>query len=204
MRTVEVYADIWCPFTHVGLKRLVARREEFGVPLEIRAKAWPLELVNGAPLESGLVAEEIEELRVEVATGLFVHFDEQNFPDTTLPALALAESAYEVSPTLGETMSLALRDALFEQGRDVSDPGVLADIATALNVPPAGASHSAAVRELWEEGKTRGVIGSPHFFTPMGGFFCPALDIERVDGHLRISVDPPAFEAFVESCFEAG
>ena len=31
MNVVEVYADIWCPFTHVGLQRLVARREEAGV-----------------------------------------------------------------------------------------------------------------------------------------------------------------------------
>jgi predicted DsbA family dithiol-disulfide isomerase len=191
MTTVEVYADIWCPFTHVGLKRLVARREEIGVALDIRAKAWPLELVNGAPLGSDVVAEEIDELRAEVATGLFVHFDEDNFPDTTLPALALAEAAYEMDPTLGEAVSLAHRDALFEQGRDVSDPEVLAEIASAHGVPPAQDSHSEAVRELWEEGKTRGVIGSPHFFTPSGGFFCPALDIERVDGRLRI-------------CFETG
>lgn len=202
MRAVEVYADIWCPFTHVGLRRLVARREELGLPLVIRAKAWPLELVNGSPLDAEFVAEEVDELKVAVASDLFANFEEGSFPTTTLPALALAESAYEVGPERGELMSLALRTALFEEGRDVSDPEVLDDIAAAVGVPPADDSHAAAVRALWEEGKRREVIGSPHFFTSAGGFFCPALDIRRVDGHLRISMDPPAFEAFVASCFE--
>lgn len=202
MSTVEVYADIWCPFTHVGLKRLVARREEAGIALQIRARAWPLELVNGAPLDAEFVGEEVEELKSEVAADLFVGFDEESFPTTTLPALALAESAYEVGQAKGEAMSLSLRDALFERGRDISDPAVLAELAAALDVPPAAAAHEEAVRASWEEGKAREVIGSPHFFTNTGGFFCPALEIKRVDGHLRISMDPPAFEAFVASCFE--
>ena len=71
---------------------------------------------------------------------------------------------------------------------------------TARTMP--AAAHEEAVRASWEEGKAREVIGSPHFFTNTGGFFCPALEIKRVDGHLRISMDPPAFEAFVASCFE--
>ena len=37
----------------------------------------------------------------------------------------------------------------------------------------------------WEEGRCRGVVGSPYFFLGREGFFCPSLDIERVDGHLR-------------------
>ena len=48
----------------------------------------------------------------------------------------------------------------------------------------------------------RGVIGSPHFFTPDGGFFCPALDIGHdPDGHLAITADEAGFEAFLASCF---
>lgn len=202
MSTVEVFADIWCPFTHVGLRRLLARREEVGIAIRIRVRAWPLELVNGTPLDSHFVAEEVTELRSEVAPDLFAGFDEDGFPTTTLPALALVESAYEAGQAKGEAMSLTLRDALFEKGRNISDPAVLEEIARALDVPAAGAAHERLVRESWDEGRTRAVIGSPHFFTDGGGFFCPALDIERVDGQLRISLDPPAFEAFVASCFE--
>ena len=55
----------------------------------------------------------------------------------------------------------------------------------------------------WAEGKARGVMGSPHFFTPGGDFFCPALDVRRVDGHLRITADPEGFDRFLESCLGA-
>jgi predicted DsbA family dithiol-disulfide isomerase len=40
MRTVEVFADILCPFTHVGLHTLIDRRAERGLDephLRIRA-----------------------------------------------------------------------------------------------------------------------------------------------------------------------
>jgi hypothetical protein len=79
---------------------------------------------------------------------------------------------------------------------------VLAEIAAAHGVPAATAADRVAVESSWEEGKRRGVIGSPHFFTADGGFFCPTLDISRVDdGHLRIHADIDAFDAFVASCF---
>ena len=52
MDALEVFADVCCPFTHVGLRRIVRRRAELGrddVVLVVRA--WPLELVNGVPLD---------------------------------------------------------------------------------------------------------------------------------------------------------
>jgi len=198
---VEVYADIWCPFTHLGLRRLVARREEEERSLPIRVRAWPLELVNGEPLDAAFVAEEITELRAQVAPDVFEGFREDRFPSTTLPALALVESAYKVSPVVGESMSLMLRDLLFEHGGDVSDPAVLAAAASDLGVPLAGPAEAVAVQDSWDAGRERGVVGSPHFFTASAGYFCPALDIEKVDGRFRIRLDEPAFEEFVASCF---
>ncbi len=51
------------------------------------------------------------------------------------------------------------------------------------------------------KGARRGVVGSPHFFTPGGDFFCPSLDVSRdAHGHLRISADPDGFDAFVTTC----
>ena len=52
VNVIEVYADVWCPFAYVGLLCVVERRaqlEREDVFLNIRA--WPLELVNGAPLD---------------------------------------------------------------------------------------------------------------------------------------------------------
>ncbi len=53
-------------------------------------------------------------------------------------------------------VSLALRDALFEEGRDVSDPSVLAAIARTHGITGADAGDEATVLADWHEGVTRG------------------------------------------------
>jgi len=203
MAEVEVFADVWCPFTHVGLRRFVDHRSERGVDLGLRVRSWPLELVNGQPLDVDFVAEEISEIRALVAPDLFVGFDTHTFPTTTLPALELTAQAYQGSAAVGEAVALELRDRLFERGEDIGSPDVLAEIAASHRLDPAAARSVDIVESDWAEGKARGVTGSPHFFTPGGDFFCPALDVRRVDGHLRITADPEGFDRFLESCLGA-
>jgi predicted DsbA family dithiol-disulfide isomerase len=193
---IEVFADVGCPFTHVGLRRLVERRDELGRGDVVRVKAWPLELVNGEPLDAALVAEEVAELRAQVAPDLFKGFDPTRFPATSLPAFAVAAAAYRESPRLGERVSLALRHALFEEGRDIAEPSVLAEIASAHGLAP-GTADEAAVLDDWREGQRRGVLGSPHFFAHGIDVFCPSLEITRVGGHLQITGDPNALEDFL-------
>ncbi len=201
MTVVDVYADIWCPFTHVGLARLVQRRDADQKDVQFRVHAWPLELVNNGPMDAAFIAEEVDDLVQQATPDLFRGFSVDAFPTTTIPALALAESAYRIGMTEGEAMSVALRSALFEEGRDISDPTVLAELAASVGVPPATGDDEALVAASWETGKERGVVGSPHFFTQSDGFFCPALDIKRVEGHLQIKPDLEAFEAFVQNAF---
>lgn len=201
---VEVFADVWCPFTHVGLRRFVELRETMVEPLVLIVRSWPLERVNDAPMDPGFIADEIDDLRRSVAPNLFVGFDRTTFPKTTLPALALTGRAYQESDELGEAVALELRDRLFEQGQDVSDPDVLTAVAEAHGLPPDSMRGEDLVARDWEEGKARGVIGSPHFFTSGGDFFCPSLDVRKVDGHLQISADPAGFDAFVQSCLASG
>ncbi len=200
---IEVFADVLCPFTHVGLRRFVDRRRELGGRDGLLVRAWPLELVNGHPLGVDLVAEEVEELRAQVAPDLFSGFDPTHFPATSLPAFTLVGAAYARGPELGERVSLAVRDALFEEGRDISAIEVLDDIATAHGLEPFVAVDRAAIVDDWEEGKRRGVLGSPHFFVGDEGFFCPGLDIKRVGEHRRIKADPVRFEAFLAHALAA-
>src|SRR6266540_7410047 len=184
MGTIEVVADIRCPFTHVGLRRLVERRDAFGLTeIKLRVRSWPLELVNDAPLDPVMIGEEVDELRAQVAPDLFTGFEPSRFPASSLPGLMLAAAAYEHSLVLGEQISLALRQALFEDGGDIADPAVLHRIASpaGIELPPAR-GHEKVLAD-WTEGQQRGVIGSPHFFVGDQGFFCPSLDISRVDGH---------------------
>jgi predicted DsbA family dithiol-disulfide isomerase len=199
---VEVFADVTCPFAYVGLRRFVARRAEHGsVRPRLRVRAWPLELVNGAPLERGLVARHVEELRVQVAPDLFRGFDPDVVPTSSMPAFELAAAAYELGDDVGERISLAIREAFFEDALDIASPEVLGRIAApdAIAVPDADARR--IVLNDYEEGTRRGVRGSPEFYLDGQGWYCPSLRIKKVDGALSIEPDTEAVEAFLAACF---
>jgi predicted DsbA family dithiol-disulfide isomerase len=198
---IEVFADVLCPFTHVGLLRLVAHRRAIGANTVIRVRAWPLELVNGKPLSAAFVAEEVAEMRAQVAPDMFAGFSEAHFPSTSLPALDVAAAAYRRSTPAGEQVSLALRHAVFEEGRDISSPDVLADIARSHDLRPTGPGDRETVLADWEEGRERGVLGSPHFFLDGDDFFCPALEITRIEHHLQIRHDDAGFQRFLAHAF---
>jgi predicted DsbA family dithiol-disulfide isomerase len=198
MRVVEVFAEMACPFTHVGLRRLVDARAERGTdaPL-LHVRGWPLELVNGAPLAAEVVAEEVDALRAQVAPDLFGGFDPRSLPRSSLEAMNLAAGAYAVDLPVGEAVSLELRWRLFERGHDIADLSVLREVARGHGLPPTLVDgHDLALQD-YAEGQRRGVVGSPHFFTPDADYFCPTLDIERVDGVLHIRPDIEAFSAFL-------
>jgi predicted DsbA family dithiol-disulfide isomerase len=200
--TIEVFADVRCPFTHVGLRRLVARRCELGRDdPRLRIRAWPLELVNGAPLDAGLVLQEAAALRSQVSPDLFTGLTASTFGSTSLPALALAGAAYRVSIATGEAVSLALRDTIFEEGDDVSSPDVLDGIAARHGVPAVTDDDREQVMRDWREGQQRGVTGSPHFLVGDRGYFCPSLDIRHDGGELDVRLDEPALEEFLAAVF---
>jgi predicted DsbA family dithiol-disulfide isomerase len=176
MAPIEVFADVCCPFTHLGLRRLVERRQTLGQSgPRLLVRAWPLELVNGAPLDPMLIAEEVDALRRQFAPDLFGHFDPSAFPPTSLPAFALVAAAYRRDLAAGETVSLQLRSALFEDGRNIAEPSVLNDIAQRHQLPsPDEADQQQALHD-WHDGERRGVVGSPHFFYAGRDAFCPTL-----------------------------
>lgn len=203
MKVVEVYADVACPFTHAGLRRFVAYRNgRAKAEPVLRVRAWPLELVNGEPLNGPSLTPKVAALRAHAAPDLFGGFDECSFPATTLPALAAEASAYRVGLEVGEQFSLALRHALFEDGLDVSDADVLAAIRNAYGVPEPTEADRASVRDDFEEGKQREVSGSPHFFTSQGNFFCPSLDIAHDRDGYQVRFDAAGFEKFVAAVFD--
>lgn len=197
---VEVYADVSCPFTHVGLRRLVAARDAKRSDVAIRVRAWPLEWVNGRQIDPELAAGEIEALRASVAPELFAGFDPNVFPRTTIPALGLVAAAYRIGDDIGERLSLRVRTALFEEGRDITDGVELAAIGREFAVEPLCASEAeAAVRADWERGRARNVRGSPHFFVGRRDWFCPSLRIHHEGVEFVISLDSEALDEFYES-----
>lgn len=203
MTMIEVFADVTCPFTHVGLRRFVDRRAELGRrDVTLLVRAWPLEIVNGQPLDPHFIADEIDEIRRQIEPTLFEGFTEASFPSSSLPALTLAAAANDQDTATGEQVSLALRNLLFEQGIDIADIEVLSDLATEHDVS-VDLTDPQRVLDDHAEGLARGVIGSPHFFTPEGGYFCPSLDVHRgADGHLQITADAAGSDRFLSACFD--
>jgi len=199
MPTIEVFADVSCAFTHFGLRHLVDQRSARGLDFRIVVRAWPLELVNGHPVDPAAVARQVAAFRNSIAPDLFVGFDQSVLPHTTIPALGLVAAGYEAGAESGEAVSLALRDELFEQGRDIADPHVLAEVGARFGVvPPPHDIAESAVRADWSLGQRREVVGSPHFFTPDGeGVFCPSLEITKGEGGPRIEYRAEAVDAFL-------
>jgi predicted DsbA family dithiol-disulfide isomerase len=193
--TVEVFADITCPFTHVGLKRVIEHVADLDQSIDVVVRAWPLEWVNGSALDIAAVEVKAAALHDQLGVDDFVGLRPDRWPATTLPALELAAAAYEVDAATGLAVSLALRAALFEQGRDVGDPDVLAAIAAEHGITPHDMSD--AVQADYDDGLARVVSGSPHFWVGDSDFFCPALEIGHdADNHLTARFDPDGLARF--------
>ena len=156
MAPLEIFADVSCPFTHVALRRLIDRRRSLGRDEpRLQVRAWPLELVNGSPTERELVAEEVDALRLQVAPDLFSGFDPLAFPDTSLPALRLVAAAYRCDLITGEAVSLELRSALFEEGRNIADEAVLVSVARRHDVGWPDERDLQAPVDDWNAGRAR-------------------------------------------------
>lgn len=196
--TVEIFADVTCPFTHVGLRLVADRLTQLGAVCRVRA--WPLEWVNGEPLAGDAVAHKVEVLRGRLGEDCFTGFDASSFPATSIPALNLTAAAYERGAEPGFAMARELRDALFERGLDIGDAEVLARIAREHGLEPPDTAVSPAVQSGYDEGRRRGVQGSPDFFVGDDRFFCPSLDIGHDDaGELVADLDIEGLSAFLEA-----
>jgi predicted DsbA family dithiol-disulfide isomerase len=197
MHTVEVYADITCPFAHVGLKRVTQHVHEMAEPVDVIVRAWPLEWVNGSPLAVEAVLVKGAALTDQLGVDDFSGLRSDAWPASTIPALNLTATGYERDPATGLAVGLDLRAALFERGEDVGDPDVLAQIAAAHGLPAPSTEPSDAVRSDYDTGLARGVKGSPHFFVGSDDFFCPALDLGHdADGHLTARFDADMLAEF--------
>ena len=200
---IEIFADVWCPFAYVGIRRVFQYRDEIGrndVPIIVRS--WPLELVNDAPMAQAKALGNCDALRRQVATDQFANTELSSFPSTTLDALTLIAQAYEQDVSAGEKASIVIREAIFERGDDVADYSVLQGLAAKLGVSYVRDADHTLVRRDWEEGKTRGVVGSPHFFNGSVGVFCPSLQLTRTeDSGLIIQANAEKLAAFLKTCF---
>lgn len=199
VNSIEVFAEITCPFAYVGLQHVVDHVGRLDRHVEVRIRAWPLEWVNGTGLAVDGVLEKAAVLRRQLGVELFGGVNADAWPATTVPAHALTAAAYTVDAATGLAVGAALRTEVFERGVDIGDPEVLADIATTHGITFAP-DDDTAVRADYANGRVRSVTGSPHFFVGNHGFFCPALELHRdADDHLIARFDPEGLAAFLAS-----
>jgi predicted DsbA family dithiol-disulfide isomerase len=174
---IEVFADIWCPYTHVGLKMVAEQLKTRGQgQVRLRVRSWPLEWVNGRAMDVQAAVDHIDELQEQVAPDLFAGFDAAQFPHSTIPVLALVAGAYRAGLDIGEAVSFEARDWLFERGADVSEPDTLAAIARSHGLSPPDPDDYAAVVADWKEGRSRGVAGSPPLLLCRSGRLLPIAE----------------------------
>ena len=195
--TIDVFADITCPFTHVGLKRVIEHIAEMDRPVTVHVRAWPLEWVNGSGLDVTAVEAKAKALTEQLGVDDFSGLDHGQWPVSTIQALELAAAGYARDMATRLAVRIDLRAALFEQGRNVDDPEVLAEIAARHELPVPDPGACAAVQADYDEGRARGVSGSPHFFVGQDDFFCPALDLGHdADGNLTARLDTEGLASF--------
>ena len=199
-RTIEVFADITCPFTHIGLKIVGAEVAALDADIDLHVRAWPLEWVNGTMADPVAIGEKIAVITDQLGVGDFGGFRTDRWPGTTIPALNLAAAGYGIDRATGLAVSLRLRSLVFEEGRNVADPAVLAEVAASFGLAAPSTDPIDSVLDDYEEGKRRGVRGSPDFFIGDDEFFCPSLDLGHdADGALTSSFDADGLRQLIAS-----
>lgn len=182
VRTVTVWSDIGCPWATLALHTLHAAAERRGCELIIDHRAFPLELFNSQPTPKFILDAEIVAIAAQqphLGWRLWSG-PEWTYPVTTLLALEAVQAAK--APAVGglrasDELDAALRHAFYAEGRCISIPSIVLDIATscphvdadALAGAIARGAGRAEVYAQWEIARGPQVQGSPHLFA-VGGY----------------------------------
>ena len=178
---VRVYADYVCPFCYLGYESLDRYRQGREEPLE--ADWHPFDLRGGKRNEDGSIDHSVddgkdeayfEEARRNVRRladryGVEMHQELAKEVDS-YGAQRVAWRVREDHPEAFESFHRSVFDALWEEGRDIGEVDVLADLAAEAGLPEGyvedvlGDDASAASLEAaFREARERGVTGVPTF-----------------------------------------
>lgn len=182
--TVEIihYSDVLCVWAYVGEARLAAIRAQFGDDVELEHRFCSVFGDTVGKIEGGWASRGGYEGFATHVHEVAARFDLTLHADlwlTTRPASSgsahlfvkaaqLLEGRGEVGVGTGEALAWALRQAFFEEARDVATWEVQAEVAGALGLPLAalegelrsGAAHAALARDA--EGQDQWQVrGSP-------------------------------------------
>ncbi|HEX8693577.1 MAG TPA: DsbA family oxidoreductase [Longimicrobium sp.] len=181
MVTIDLFADIACPWCYIGERRLRRVLDERG--LEARVRWRPFELQRNLP-PGGIRWEELVERKFggwERARAMFAHVqragDEEGirFDFERVASAPNTRDAHRLMLLAGEhgktwEMAEALFSAYFTQGRDVGDRQVLAELAASVGLDAErvrqvleGGDYIAEVQASLEVADRSGIGGVPLF-----------------------------------------
>lgn len=178
--TIAVFADLACPFAHVTLHRLHTARRRLGLDAAVhfRHRAFPIELLNGAPGTRHGSDSEIPVLgALEPDAGWQLwQGPDYHYPSTLLLAYEAVHAATAQSLMSGERLDRALRLAFWADSRPIHMHHEILAIANEVdglgtdqldNDLRAGTYRGAVFDDHHTSG-TDAVTMSPHVFLPDG------------------------------------
>ena len=178
--TIVVFSDIGCPWAHLAVHRLHARRSALDLDDAVRLdhRCFPLELFNARPTPKPILDAE-----VPVAGGLDPAAGWSTwtgapaaYPVTMLTALEAVQAAKRQSLRASEELDIALRQAFFRDCRCISLRTEILDVAAAcpsvdvatLTADLDSGRCRADVIDQWHAAEAAEVKGSPHLFLADG------------------------------------
>lgn len=177
---IDIVSDVMCPWCIVGYRQLEQALAAVGVGAFIRWHPFELNPDMGPEGQNlgehitqkyGITAEQSAQNRanlVAIGTGLGIDF--QFSPDSRMVNSFAAHQLlhWAQGQNLQHPLKLALFEAHFTQGRDVSDHAVLVEIAESVGLDRAAAaevlasgSQAEKVRELQGVWTSQGISGVP-------------------------------------------
>ena len=179
--TLTVWPDIGCPWASLALHVVRAEAASRGQQLLIEHRAFPLELFNRRPTPRPIIDAEIVAIVGLVPELGWRMWDSPSwhYPVTTLLAMEAVQAVKAMEPDghiVSDRLDAALRQAWYAQGRCLSVPTVIEEIALSvegLDTPRLmGALERGGSRQTvyddWRDAAGGIVRGSPHFFGPEG------------------------------------
>lgn len=211
---VTVWSDIGCPWASLCLHVLRATAQKHGGHLLIDHRAFPLELFNNRPTPRPIIdAEVIAIVGLVPETGWRAWSSPSwHYPVSTMLALEAVQAAK--APEVGglaasDALDAALRHAYYAEGRCITVPSVIGDIAGSIDSLDAellirrleeGSARAAVYRD-WRLAAAPEVQGSPQLFDATGRtLHNPGVDYRWTSSPDRGGV--PRFESYDYSWVE--
>ncbi|GAB6860327.1 DsbA family protein [Haloplanus litoreus] len=179
---ITVYSDYVCPFCYLGRQSLARYQDERDDPLEIDWRPFDLRAGKRDPdgdidhaVDDGKDDDYYEQARENVRR-LREQYDAEMAQEiaTDVDSRSAQVVSYHVRETEPYETWLAFDEAVFEalwvDGRDIGDAGVLEDCAEAAGLDPAAVADAldddalfARVDDLFETAQRQGITGVPTF-----------------------------------------